>query len=220
MRMRKKKWARPELNACSYYIPNPQEMQGHWKDLFPKKAPFHIELGCGKGVSTAQMTLDNQNINYLAVDIISDVLATARRNISRAYEEARLPVDNVRITSFDVMLIEHYIAPEDEVERIYISFCNPWTEKTRHEKRRLTHPRQLKQFRNFLKADGEIWFKTDDETLFDASLEYFAQCGFESVYLTRDLHASGFAPNYISEHEKMFLSEGKNIFFVIARMKA
>ena len=53
--------------------------------------------------------------------------------------------------------------------------------------------------------------------LFAESLEYLAECGFEVTYLTYDLHASGYEPNIVTEHEKMFSDEGIPIKFLIAR---
>ena len=69
-----------------------------------------------------------------------------------------------------------------------------------------------------MKPGSEIWFKTDNDALFTASKRYFAECGFEITYLTDDLHASGFEPNYVSEHEQLYAGQGKAIRFLIARM--
>ena len=55
--------------------------------------------------------------------------------------------------------------------------------------------------------------------LFDESLPYFEACGFEQRYITYDLHADGFQPNYISEHEKKFSDMGVPIKFVIFKKK-
>ena len=49
MRIRKKKWAQPELDACSFYINNPQEYKGKWASFFVKNQPIELEVGCGKG---------------------------------------------------------------------------------------------------------------------------------------------------------------------------
>ncbi len=57
------------------------------------------------------------------------------------------------------------LGKEDYAERIYINFCNPWP-RGKHKKRRLTHTRQLIQYRDFLVDGGEIHFKTDDDELF------------------------------------------------------
>lgn len=215
MHMRKKKWARPELDACPFYVPNPAESCGRWRERFSQSAPLHLELGCGKGVSTALMVHDNLSVNYIAMDISPDVLGDARRNIVRAFGDH--PVENAILTRGDIEYIHHFFAPEDRFERIYISFCNPWSERPKHVKRRLTHPRQLMQYRDFLVDGGEIWFKSDDDALFHDSLDYFAACGFSVQYLTYDLHADGFQPNYISEHEQHYTSLGVPIKFGIFR---
>jgi len=213
MHMRTKKWAKPELAVCPYFTDEAEKHRGSWRSLFEKDQPLYLELGCGKGVSTAAMVYDNQDINFIAMDITCNVLGDTRRNIAKTYGEA--PVKNVMITRYNIEDIRKVFAPEDRVERIYINFCNPWTKRPKYAKRRLTHPRQLMQYRDFLVDGGEIWFKTDDMPLFTESLPYFAACGFEMRYLVNDLHAAGFAPNYISEHEKMYTEKGVPIKFVI-----
>lgn len=217
MHMRTKKWARPELEACPYFTDEAERYRGRWREQFAREAPLHLELGCGKGVSTAAMVFDRRACNYVAVDITCNVLGDTRRNIEAAFGGE--PVDNVRIARYDIAYIEKVFAPQDRVERIYISFCNPWTKRPKYAKRRLTHPRQLMQYREFLVDGGEIWLKTDDVPLFTDSLLYFEACGFEMRYLTSDLHASGFAPNYISEHERKFSDMGVPIKFAIFKKR-
>lgn len=217
MHMRTKKWAKPELAVCPYFTDEAETLRGHWHERFAKDQPLYLELGCGKGVSTAAMVYDNRDRNFVAVDITCNVLGDTRRNIARTYGEE--PVDNVIIARYDIEYIRNVFAPEDRIERIYINFCNPWTKRPKYAKRRLTHPRQLMQYRDFLVDGGEIWFKTDDTPLFTESLPYFEACGFEMRYLTSDLHAAGFAPNYVSEHEQKFTALGVPIKFVIMRKK-
>ena len=218
MHMRTKKWARPELAACPFYVNGGEEERGKWPQKFAHpERPLHMEMGCGKGVSTAAMIADNPEVNYIVCDVSPDVLGTARRNI---IEACGGEPDNALILRTDICFIHRVFAPEDRTDRIYIHFCNPWTEHPKHEKRRLTHPRQLMQYREFMNDGGEVWFKTDDDTLFEDSLVYFDLCGFEPVYLTQDLHRDGFKPNYISEHEKKYMELGVPIKGGIFRMKA
>lgn len=50
MRMRKKKWAVPELNCCGFFVEQPIEYKGRWREAFPhSEYPICLELGCGKG---------------------------------------------------------------------------------------------------------------------------------------------------------------------------
>ena len=49
MRIRKKKWAEPELSVCDFFVKNPEENAGKWKSSFKKEQPVYLEIGCGKG---------------------------------------------------------------------------------------------------------------------------------------------------------------------------
>lgn len=216
MRMRRKPWTEPELAACPYFIEKPFTHRNQWPALFEKKQPIYLEIGCGKGVATVKLAHENPDINLIAIDEVRHVLAVSVRNSQLEY--AGETPKNLLFSAVDAMSIFDTFGPEDQIERIYINFCNPWDEKAKHHKRRLTHPRQLHQYRDFLKPGGEIWFKTDNPVLFTASRRYFGECGFEITYLTDDLHASGFQPNYISEHEALYTSRGLPIHFMIAKM--
>lgn len=221
MRMRRKPWARPELDACPFYVKEPTECRGKWQTIFPRRQPIHLELGCGKGVFLAQLAVKHPEINYIGVDIKSEVLACTRRNLADAYDAAGRTVDNVAILSQDIERISMMLSPEDVVDRIYINFCNPWPTVSRHKKR-LTHFKQLAHYQKFLRPGGEtspwgeIWFKTDDDALFQDSLSYFARSGFSVRYLTWDLYSSGFPDNISTEHEQMFVKENIPIKFCIA----
>jgi tRNA (guanine-N7-)-methyltransferase len=148
--------------------------------------------------------------------MIDSMLGLAKRKLEKAYGDRNIPTDNVRIFIKNIEKINEVFGDGDVVDRIYINFCNPWDRKTKHQKRRLTHPRQLEQYLTFLAPSGEIWFKTDNDMLFEHSLEYFKEMGFNVKYVTYDLHKSGFQPNYITEHETMFSEEGIKIKFLIA----
>ena len=207
MRLRRKPWARPELAACDFFVDTPPENYGHWAEKFSKQQPMHMELGCGKGGFLAQLAVLHPEINYLGVDIKSEVLVLAKRNVEKACAEKNLPVENVLLMSQQIECIEKTFAPTDTVEKLYINFCNPWS-KPSDNKHRLTHPRQLEKYKTFLKKGSEVHFKTDDDGLFRDSIGYFEQCGFEIVYITYDLHNSGWEGNLMTEHEKMFSEQG------------
>ena len=215
MRMRRKPWARPELAACPYYIEHAEEYKGKWNTVYNDNKPLYAELGCGKGGFVAQAALAMPDVNWLAMDIKSEMLAVGRRTIEKMFEEAGKEVTNIRLISQNIEKIETAFDANDRIDRIYINFCNPWPRK-KHKKRRLTHSRQLMQYRTFLKENGEIHFKTDDDELFEESLPYFEHAGFNITYITRDLHKSDYEYNIETEHEKMFTAEGKTTKFLIA----
>lgn len=216
MRLRRKPWARPELAACHFYIGDPPEYKGRWQELFGNPNPIHLELGCGKGGFIAQTGASNQQVNYIAVDIKSEVLALAKRKIEQEYAAAGFyEINNIRLMSQNIELIDNMLDSTDVIERIYINFCNPWPKNT-YKKKRLTHGKQLTKYKSFLKKGGEIWFKTDNDELFDDSVKYFEENGFIIKYITEDLHTSGFTESIPTEHEVMFSNEGIRIKFLIA----
>lgn len=216
MRIRYKKWARPELESCNFYIDNPEEYIGKWHNVFRNNNPIHIELGCGKGAFISNLAVKNPNINYIAVDLVDAMLGLSKRNIENAYKEAKMETNNIILTRHDIERIFLFMSRKDIVNRIYINFCNPWP-KPKHRKKRLTHPKQLKLYKEFLKEDGEIYFKTDDDTLFKDSLKYFEEEGFKIASKTYDLYNDNIFKNNIeTEHEKMYKDEGKKIKALIA----
>lgn len=217
MRIRFKKWARPELEASKFYIDNPEELKGIWKEKFENDNPIHLELGCGKGQFISKLAVENQKINYIAIDLVDAMLGLAKRNVEKEYNERNIETNNILLTRFDIERIDLILNEKDNVERIYINFCNPWP-KGKHRKKRLTHSKQLEKYKEFLKESGEIFFKTDDDDLFNSSLTYFEESGFDIMKKTYDLHSDGiFEKNIETEHEKMFSEQGIKIKALIAR---
>ena len=223
MRIRFKPWAREELEASSFYIDNPEDYKGKWKTLFKNDNPIHLELGCGKGGFISQIASKNQDINYIAIDMVDAMLGLAKRNIEQVYTEKNIQINNVYLTRYDIERILLILDDKDQIDRIYINFCNPWP-RGKHRKKRLTHTRQLEKYKQFLKNEGEIYFKTDDDGLFNASLMYFEEAGFEIIDKTFDLEETlkiqpEFWDNIETEHEKMFKQEGIKIKALKARKK-
>lgn len=216
MRMRNKPWAQPVLDRCPYFYDDPFRPNGAWQNCFVRVQPMHLELGCGKGTFLARLAAGNPQVNYLAIDMKSLVLASAVKNIEQAFAEAGRPVDNVVLTAYDIERILNIMQDEDVVERIYINFCNPWPKPAYHKKR-LTHTRQLQIYQTFLRPGGKLYFKTDDDALFADTLGYLEEAGFAVEYLTRDLHHSDYGGNIDTEHERRFCEMGIPIKFLVAR---
>lgn len=217
MRIRFKAWARPELEASKFYIDNPEDYKGKWSELFGNDKPLQLELGCGKGSFISQKAIRHLDTNFIAIDLVDAMLGLAKRKVEESYAEHDLNVDNVYLTRYDIERIFNIFDKNDKIERIYINFCNPWP-RGKHHKKRLTHVRQLMKYREFLKDNGEIYFKTDDNSLFIDSLTYFKESGFEIIDKTDDLESRPeFWENIMTEHEKMFMEQGIKIKALKAR---
>ena len=104
------------------------------------------------------------------------------------------------------------IFDQEEVDRIYLNFSDPWP-KDRHAKRRLTSHNFLSLYHIILAKKGYIQFKTDNRPLFDFSVESVEESNLWHIdELTYDLHTSEFLPgNIMTEYESRFVAEGKPI---------
>ncbi len=160
MRIRCKPWARPELEACPFFIADPKANRGHWREEFPNDKPIWLELGCGKGGFASQAVLHWRDVNFIAVDIKNEMLVLAKRKIEAALASEQLSHEQARVMIQNISNISEVFSEDDCIDRIFINFCNPWP-KSKHKKRRLTHVRHLLQYKAFLR--GELWFKTDDD---------------------------------------------------------
>ena len=211
MRMRKKKNLVPRMERCAaVWVREPQEHHGHWRALFEGNGALHVELGCGKGRFTAETALKHPDTLFLAVERVPDAMVVAMERAQAA------GLHNVFFVVGDAALLPDMFAPA-EVDRLYINFCDPWPPK-RQAKRRLTHGNFLKLYRKVLKDNGQIHFKTDNDPLFEWSIEEIPQFGFELSEVTRDLHANG-QRGVMTDYEAKFYAEGKNINRCVATMQ-
>lgn len=217
MRIRRRPWAKQELENAKFYIDNPVINKTKWKNKFDNDNPIHLEIGCGKGSFIAELASKHLDINYIAADMIEAMLGLSKRNIEEKYAKSNLEINNLLLIRMNAERILDVFSEEDIIDRIYINFCNPWP-RGKHKKRRLTHTRQLEHYKTFLnKEKGEIFFKTDDDELFSESLEYFKETGFEIVKKTYDLHNDMIFEDIRTEHENMFSEQGIKIKALIAK---
>ncbi|AIC95334.1 tRNA (guanosine(46)-N7)-methyltransferase TrmB [Shouchella lehensis] len=205
MRLRHKPWAREELSKRpAIVVQDPTTQKGNWNDLFNNDNPIYVEVGTGKGQFLTKMGMAHPGINFIGVERYESVLLTAMENVEQA------GLMNVKLLSEDVGDIEEFFG-ESEVERVFINFTDPWP-KTRHAKRRLTHPYYLEKYRRMLTNNGEIHFKTDNQGLFEYSLHSMSSYGMAFKNVSLDLHKSNMEGNMMTEYEEKFSAKGDRIY--------
>ena len=211
MRMRKKKNLLPRMEACgAWLVRNPFAQRGRWRELMPEAKEIRLELGCGKGRFTAGTAAAEPDVLLIAVEKVPDAMVVA---MERCRDE---DLRNVFFIDADAALLPDMFEP-GEIDRIYINFCDPWP-KSNQAKRRLTHHNFLNLYRKVLKDGGEIHFKTDNDKLFEWSVEEIPQYGWELRDVTRDLHTNG-PVGVMTDYEKKFHELGKNINRCVAVMQ-
>lgn len=214
MRLRNIKGAREIVENNPYTIIEPEINKGHWKKYFHNTNPIHIEIGMGKGRFITQLSLEHKDINYIGIERYSSVLLRAVETLETLDIP---PIENLIFVRMDAGNICEAF-DKNEVDRIYLNFSDPWPKK-RHAKRRLTSRQFFERYNQILSPDGCVEFKTDNQDLFEFSLEEIPIAGWKIVEYTRDLHhnenmAKG---NIMTEYEEKFSSLGQPIYKLVAK---
>ena len=179
--------------------------------VFGNSNPVHMEIGCGKGRFICTLARRNPDVNYLAVEKISNVIIEACESALQA------GLKNVHFLNSAAEVLARYV-PEKSVERLYLNFSNPLP-KLGYARQRLTHPRFLGIYRQLLTDGALIIQKTDDEAFFRFSLESYESAGIEILERCEDLEALGDVENVVTEHEQRFMDMGKKIYRIIGRIR-
>lgn len=211
MRLRNIPGAGEVVSNSILCIQNPVELKGKWAEFLENDNPIHIEIGMGKGRFLMDLAALHPDINYIGIERYTSVLLRAVQKI----EETPLP--NVHFLCIDAATLPDIFARE-EVDRIYLNFSDPWP-KDRHARRRLTSHEFLDRYYQFLKKDGRLEFKTDNQDLFTFSLEEIENSKTWMLDAsTRDLHHDEVLNegNIMTEYEEKFSSKGNPICKLIA----
>lgn len=205
MRTRNKPWAAERLaDFPQFAVPNPERLKGSWAEEFGNSNPVHIEVGTGKGRFITEMARANSEINYIGIELSESIIVTALDRLI----EADLP--NVKLLNINANDLTS-VFEKGEVNRVYLNFSDPWP-KNRHEKRRLTFKTYLDLYKSVLPVNGEIHFKTDNQGLFEYSLQSFSSYGMLLTFVSLDLHKSEFQGNIMTEYEERFSKKGQRIY--------
>jgi len=211
LRARKKKWAEKEISINDSLIESPENYKGKWNEYFNNLNPLYVEIGCGKGRFIAESASANREINYLGIEREKQVIISGMR---RAREQ---DIKNVGFILSDVNLLPE-IFFHGEIGRLYINFCDPWPNRKKWVKRRLTHANFLNIYRPLL--NGRLHLKTDNRELFEFSLSQFAENGWTVVNIFYDLHGGGDPPSGImTEYEEKFYNENVPVMYCEAYVK-
>ena len=208
MRVRNLKNKNEILSNSSYYLSNPIEYKGKWKELFKNEHPINIEIGTGKCKFIYEKAMNNPDINFIGIERIDTVLALGIKEI-----EGKVKLNNLFLINYDAEKIDDLFYKE--VTKIYLNFSDPWPKK-RHEKRRLTSFNFLSKYDIIFIGENIIEFKTDNEDLFLYSIISLTNYGYKIIDISLDLHQKKDFDNIVTEYENKFSNKGFRIKYLKA----
>ncbi len=189
-------------------------LKGKWrKDYFRNDNPLIIELGCGKGEYTVNLSLAYPDRNFIGIDIKGARLWKGCKMV----EELNLA--NAAFIRSRIELIEHFFSGS-EIDEIWLTFPDPH-ENNRRAHKRLTSPQFLERYRKILAPNGIIHLKTDSPGLFLSTIQVINEFKHELIFLSEDIYRSSLtteATAIQTFYEEKFRQEGIPIKYLEFRL--
>ena len=142
-------------HVCSSLIPpSPDSLTGRLdlEKIFGRKAPLHVDLGCGDGSFLCALAQRTPGKNFLGIDRLLNRISNSERRAAN--------LANVRLLRLEGSYAVRYLLPPASVETFYLLFPDPWP-KRRHYRRRIVTLDFLQSVHATLDEDGIILIATD-----------------------------------------------------------
>ena len=198
-----------EIKTFPNVLEYPEKIAGEWKAYFKNNNAITVELACGKGEYATGLALLHSNKNFIGVDI------KGNRIWSGAKFSMENNLTNVAFLRTQIHKIDSYFS-KDEVEEIWITFPDPQLRISK-AKKRLTHPRYLALYNQFLKRSGKIHLKTDSPDLYNFTKNVIELCGLKLISDINNIYdQKTISPELkIKTHyEKLDIAKSNRIFYL------
>jgi len=147
-----------ELETFDNVLQFPGNIKGKWGEFFKNENPIVLELACGKGEYAVGLAALYPEKNFIGIDIKGNrIWVGAKKAIKNELQ-------NVAFLRIRIDQVNDYFS-KAEVSEIWITFPDPQLRKSK-AKKRLTHPKFLRLYQQFLKHGGNIHLKTDSPDLY------------------------------------------------------
>lgn len=205
MRMRRRKWVAPYLASEKHYLLTSDFILDY--DRFKH---CYLEVGCGLGdfiIAKALAESDSLFIGYEKDDIC------AAKVIKKAEE---LNLNNFYIIIDDANNLDKWFN-KPIFEGIFLLFSDPWPKKG-YYKRRLTYRDFLKKYQMIIKNEGFLYFKTDNDNLYEFSLAEISASKFKIIEHCFDYH-SGHIEKFFTGYERRFIEKQMPIHYIFSKIE-
>ena len=219
MRIRKKKHLKERLESVKDYVIVPvmdiknvneainNKAYFDYEEMFNNSNPVELEVGCGKGGFIIEKAKGNPDINYIAVELLENIIVMAAENAKRQ------GLKNLKFINSGAEYLPRYIK-DNSISNVYLNFSPPYPQKG-YESRRLSSDRFVEYYKSFLKDGGAVYQKTDDREFFEYSFDKFCEHGFCVTEISSKIE-DGSISNVMTEYEKKFSDLGIKVNALIA----
>jgi tRNA (guanine-N7-)-methyltransferase len=143
--------------------------------------PLTLELACGRGEYAVGLGRMFPEQHFIGIDLKGNRIW---KGASIANKDG---LTNVAFVRSQIELTSNYFS-KNEVDEIWVTFPDPqlrWSKS----KKRLTHPKFLRLYQQFLKNNGIVHLKTDSPLLYNFTLKVIELYGLHLIYKTDHLYA-------------------------------
>lgn len=147
-----------ELKTFPNVLQFPEKMKGAWAGFFSNNNPIILELACGKGEYTTGLAQLLPKKNFIGIDLKGNRIWVG------AKKALQLNLRNAAFLRTQIDNLDIYFT-ESEVSEIWITFPDPQL-RTGKAKKRLTHPKFLRLYKQILTPGGYVHLKTDSPVLY------------------------------------------------------
>jgi len=147
-----------ELKTFPNVLQYPEDMAGGWSVFWKNNNPIVLELACGKGEYAVGLGKLYPDKNFIGIDLKGNRIWVG------AKKALQLNLKNVAFLRTEIDQVSNYFSP-NEVHSVWITFPDPQLRKSK-AKKRLTHPKFLRLYQQFLVPGGLLHLKTDSPDLY------------------------------------------------------
>jgi len=187
----------------------PQDMQGRWRGYFKNEHPIVLELACGRGEYTVGLAALFPDQNFVGVDV------KGNRMYIGAKKTLLEKTSNAAFLRTQIERLAEYFSP-GEVDEIWITFPDPQL-RTSRAKKRLTHPRFLRLYRQILKPGGPIHLKTDSPNLYVFTKKVIDMYGLTIIEDCDDVYGQPEIKDELkikTHYESLDIARSKKIYYL------
>lgn len=193
-----------------YQLHHGKVLKGKWAtEHFKNEQPVVLELACGKGEYSVNLAKLFPEKNFIGIDLKGNRIW---RGAKTGVEEG---IGNLAFLRIQIEDILEFFAP-GEIDEIWITFADPQPQESR-EKKRLTFPGFLEKYKLLLKEGGKVNLKTDNDGLYNYTVEKVEELKLVTHKNTNDLYKSDVVDEVLSiktHYERIYLKHDKNINYI------